>query len=65
MHEEQLIKLGVLFPFTRCEPWQLGSMGRQLHLLFYEPEVDAGDFLRKFWECCIKLQDMQELMVQK
>ena len=68
----QYVKLDFgIFPFIRCEPWQLrGSpkmypVGRQLRKVFDESEVDSGDFLRKFWTSCIELQDLSKPMVRK
>jgi hypothetical protein len=68
MHEPILI--GVLFPFIRHSPWQLRntpkmhSVVRQLRCLLQGEDVDACDFLRKFWVQCIRLGSMPEAVVR-
>ena len=69
MHEPLLI--GLLFPFLRVKPWQLRgtpkmhAVGRDVRGLFADPEVDPGNFLRKFWSTSLGLQHMSEKLVRK
>ena len=69
MHEPLLI--GLLFPFLRVKPWQLRStpkmhaVGRVLRGMFADPDLDTGDFLRKFWSTSLGLQHMPEKLVRK
>ena len=69
MHEPVLI--GLLFPFLRFSPWQLRNtpkmhaMGRQLRGLLEGEDVDPCGLLRKFWEQCHRLGNMQEAVVRK
>ena len=69
MHEPLII--GILFPFLSFKPWQIrGSpkiyaVGRELRGVLQNPEVDARDFLRKFWALCLNLECLQEHVVRK
>ena len=69
MHEPLLI--AILFPFIRCNPWQLRStprmysMGSELRKVFRTEDVDPGDILCKFWSQCHRLRFMPQNVVRK
>ena len=69
MHEPLLI--GVVFPFIRSSPWQLRatpkmySVGGELRKMFKAENLDARDFLRKFWQQCHRLRFMPENVVRQ
>jgi hypothetical protein len=41
------------------------AVGRQLRHLFQEAGMDASDFLREFWTCCVNLGSLSESLVWK
>jgi hypothetical protein len=69
MHEPLLI--GIVFPFIRCRPWQLRgtpkmfALGRELHSLFGNQEVDPRPFLRELWSRCLRLRSLPQRLVWK
>jgi hypothetical protein len=66
-HEPLLI--GLIFPFTRANPWQLRgtpkllAVGRELRNLQENQEMDRRDLLRKLWSRCNGLRNVPEHVV--
>ena len=68
-HEPLLI--GLIFPFTRANPWQLRgtpnllSVGRELRNLQENKEMDRRDILRELWSRCHGLRNVPEHVVRR